>query len=94
MSLTTPTLASYCPACGRTVDAATGILEDARPTAGDLTVCWNCGEILRFRKDLTVEAAEPDELRGLDVANRRALLWTQRGIRRRGLLPVGKDGTQ
>jgi hypothetical protein len=89
---TTATLASCCPACGRKIDAATGILNGASPAPGDLSVCWSCGEIMRFCQDLTLEAAGPDEVQALDVTARRALLLAQRGIRRRGVLPPEGGG--
>jgi len=48
--LTTP---SKCPTCNYELPAETCIKDaNAKPKAGDLSVCLNCGEILVFDPDL------------------------------------------
>lgn len=38
-----------CPTCGYAIDAATLLnYGDARPAAGDLSLCLNCGALLVF----------------------------------------------
>lgn len=54
---------SKCPACGHVVDRATlpGD-ESVSPRAGDFSVCIECGGVLVFRSDLTVDVANIAEL--------------------------------
>lgn len=44
---------AFCPACGQKVNAATAANgEDIAPRAGDLTVCFHCGCITSYDKDM------------------------------------------
>jgi hypothetical protein len=73
--------ASLCPACSAVLDAASG---DGIVRPGDLSVCFTCGEILVFDRDLKIAAADMSvlaqdpELRASDY---RKLLIIQREIR-------------
>jgi hypothetical protein len=47
--------ASECPACGHPLNAATGIDDpSARPSPGDVSICWECAAVLAFTEDLSV----------------------------------------
>jgi hypothetical protein len=52
-----------CPSCAHALDAATTI-GYARPSPGDLTVCWYCGAPLRFAAGLVLERVELETLDG------------------------------
>jgi len=43
----------HCPVCKTTLTAATGVDTDAKPEAGDISICYKCGEILTFTTRLT-----------------------------------------
>lgn len=52
-----------CPRCGYQMDRATRPASDgAEPTPGSLTVCIECGVILRFKGDMSFALAAPDDL--------------------------------
>lgn len=53
---------SGCPRCGLPITASTSVEKVAAPEVGDFGICWRCGQILRYRDDLTVRAADPWEL--------------------------------
>jgi hypothetical protein len=52
MSLTVRTPDNPCPSCGSELNAATGPA-GLPPDPGDISVCYDCGEILTFNDDLT-----------------------------------------
>jgi hypothetical protein len=54
-----------CPMCGRLSTAATSVdrSADPRPTPGDVSLCFGCGEILVYGDDLKLRAPELEELR-------------------------------
>jgi hypothetical protein len=40
---------SFCPWCGRSLDAAMNIvLDDSPPSPGDFTLCIGCASVLKF----------------------------------------------
>lgn len=62
-----PLPVSKCPACGSPNDAASSCdekdpEEKVRPGPGDLSVCFGCGAIQQFQKDLTLKIISLDEL--------------------------------
>lgn len=74
--------ASNCPACQSEHDAASHPTnETAVPGPGDLTVCIDCGALLRFGQGLELEAVSPAELRALDAGTRGELVRVQSAIR-------------
>lgn len=50
---------NLCPTCGYATDHASEMLGDPKIAAkpGDFSVCLDCGELLRFGKDLELVAA-------------------------------------
>ena len=56
---TTRVTPSQCPNCTAKIDSASGEL---RPAENDLSVCFYCGGLLAYNKDLTVRIATQDEL--------------------------------
>ncbi len=68
---------AVCPACGKEVDAATGVnVVDARaPKPNDLTICFYCAELGCYTESLTLRALEPGEFERFSVS-------TQTEIRR------------
>lgn len=42
-----------CPSCDIPLTAATGVENENKPEEGDISICFNCGEILTFNVDLT-----------------------------------------
>lgn len=80
---TTRHRATVCPRCRHILDASTWAPIDPdpdepapSPKRGDFTVCFNCGEILRYRRDLSVYTAGKWDLSdpGLPPARRLALV--------------------
>jgi uncharacterized protein with PIN domain len=67
MVLEYPVPESRCPVCEYPMNAATAFNENdpVPPVADDLSVCMNCGEILKFSSDLTVVSLEEDEIFGI-----------------------------
>lgn len=54
--------ASVCPGCGTTLDAAAHPTEDVAPSAGDITVCLHCQEILQFDETLSLVRPSREEI--------------------------------
>lgn len=56
-----------CPKCNFVLDAATS-LEDicTKPRPGDITICINCGSVLKFTEDFSLEALSEEEISNLD----------------------------
>lgn len=50
-----------CPACGYELDMATNAFGKERPKRGDATVCLRCGNVMVFRKNLTVRSLTDEE---------------------------------
>lgn len=64
------TPARMCPKCGHLLDAATNpARKPLPPAAGSFSVCIECAAILRFQKDLTLEAAPADDLAAFGKTN-------------------------
>lgn len=49
-----------CPTCHKTLDGATGLHTDNKPSPGDVSFCLCCHEVLQFNDDLTLRVADPD----------------------------------
>lgn len=56
------TQASSCPSCAALLDAATGVGHEGGPKPGDLSICFNCGELNLFDESLQVRTADAMEL--------------------------------
>jgi len=46
--------ATKCLECGHELDAMSGIGNDVKPVAGDITICIMCGHIMAFNADLSL----------------------------------------
>jgi hypothetical protein len=52
-----------CPYCGYTLNAATPAKEgEPGPSPGDISLCFNCGEILVIDEGLVIREPTPEEL--------------------------------
>ncbi len=73
---------SACPSCGYKIEEATFIgKKTKKPKPGDFSLCFKCGEILCFKPDLTVRAAELNDLVNLSPENSAMLDRAQKAIR-------------
>lgn len=71
--------ASRCPSCGHRLDAASHPRdENVRPRPGDLSVCIQCAELLRFTEGMAVVRLSAQELAALEQEDPEAVaeLWT------------------
>lgn len=74
---------NVCPTCGYEMNAASCLDDDAaRPSAGDFTLCFKCGEMFRFTDALTVRVVELNDLVGLNKEQGDLLTRAQTVIRR------------
>jgi hypothetical protein len=64
----TRTPRNYCLDCGKRIDAATAVSEDAVPNSGDISVCFYCGHIMIFAPDMTVRSLTDSEM--IEIAGR------------------------
>lgn len=74
-----------CPKCDYAPDRATPFVGDARPAAGDCTVCMSCGVVLRFDASLQLHvfdqewralfAKQPGTIRTIERAQR--AIWAR-----------------
>ena len=53
---------SKCTKCGTEQDAASCYGADKAPVKDDITICLDCGNVMAFKKDLTLRALTDDEL--------------------------------
>lgn len=65
---------SKCPNCGYKLDACTATKPgpDVRPSPGDASVCYRCGEILVFDERLRIVRPTPQQLAELRASKK---LW-------------------
>jgi hypothetical protein len=71
-----------CPACGAMHEAISGP-EGKRPSPGDFSLCFTCGEVLVFQADLTTRCAELNDLVGMSDELRKKVETVQAAIGRR-----------
>ena len=73
-----------CTACGCKLDGAAAIGQEGsvKPTAGDVTVCMECGHIMAYADSRTLRNLTDDEIK--DVAGDPNILAIQRARRARG----------
>lgn len=75
-----------CPNCNYHMDAVTPIsddndnIEQQGPQENDLTLCFNCGQILQFQKDLSVIPVKIEDLHDLDEITLETFLNWQKAI--------------
>ena len=78
--LTTKLASIACPFCGKPLDRAICPKEDVVPVEGDLTVCFGCGGVMVFGKELVLRPASQEELDELDDATRLDLVRISRAV--------------
>lgn len=63
-----------CPKCGKVFSHVSNADEnEGPPRAGDLTICFGCATIFRFKEDLKVEVLQDEEFNELDDESRELL---------------------
>lgn len=70
-----------CPCCFASLDSAKCLNDRAKPSVGDVTVCFECGELMTFGERLILCRAEEKDLDSLDSENKAILMRAQRLIR-------------
>lgn len=83
-----PLPTSYCPACLYEMDCATSCAnqEAIEPSAGDLSICLNCGEILQFNDILVLKPVAKGVLESLEPSKIALLQVVSEKIKQLGLL--------
>jgi len=75
--LTTDLAPDHCTACGKLCDAATiANADDAVPSPGDVTICFDCGHIMVFTKDMRLR--DPTAAECLEIAGDKDILAAQK----------------
>lgn len=71
-----------CPNCHYQMDTVSAIdnIDDIEPQEHDLTLCYKCGQILEFQKDLSVKAVDNSILTELDEETKTTFLKFQQYI--------------
>lgn len=62
---------NVCPACKHPMDAATSTDRPAKPKPDDVSVCFECGQVLLFNEDLTSRIPSQKEM----IELQRSHLW-------------------
>ena len=65
-----------CLSCGTVNTAATGIEDGSTPDPGSVCVCFYCGHIMAYDKDMRLRALTPEE--EIEVAGDPRILAVQR----------------
>lgn len=80
-----PLKRSECPICladlNRASNAEGGVTQ--APAPGDYSVCWSCGTILRFDRDLLLEIASEDRLDAELEPNQQRILRSISALRKK-----------
>ena len=63
-----------CPSCQAGAGEATPIGHDAKPLAGDYSICIECGAFLKYDKDLNVTEISIIDVSNLMLVNRKAAI--------------------
>ncbi len=66
---------SKCTSCGKELDGATCVGEDAKPNAGDFTVCIGCGHIMVFDENSMLREMTSAEV--IEIAGDKRVLAVQ-----------------
>lgn len=67
MSLTTTThVPIHICICGQTLDAASEIRGNSKPSENDFTLCLNCGFIWVFNADLTLRRPTDEDIKSAE----------------------------
>ena len=63
-----------CPRCCKKLDAATTLSNHEKPKEGDLSVCFYCGQLMKFSSDGSLLPLEENDLKMLTDEVRKELL--------------------
>jgi hypothetical protein len=77
----TPTPVSACLQCGHRFDTVTACDSQDPPQPGDLTLCVECGEVHKLTAQMTVVAADLNDLLKLKPEQHRLVDRAQLAIR-------------
>ena len=71
------TAKGLCPNCMSRIDSATPAYGNkaARPSPGDLSVCFYCGQPMMFKDDMRLRLLTEQEYLDLDMETREKLLF-------------------
>jgi hypothetical protein len=70
----------HCPSCNKFLDGATPVGHDERsPSEGDFTICFSCGVILRYGKDLKGEVPTEEQI---ELAKKSGIFETLENIKK------------
>lgn len=76
-----PVKSHTCPNCHYKMDAVSSMdNSETGPQEHDLSLCYKCGQILEFQKDLSVKAVDNSILTELDEETRTTFLNVQQYI--------------
>jgi hypothetical protein len=76
---------SRCPVCRYEMDSATcASKKDEEASAGDVSVCLNCGEMLQFNDILVLKPLPPEQLASLPAEPKALLMRASELIKQRG----------
>lgn len=56
----------HCPTCKTLLDSWTAMDDKSQPTPGDISVCFECAEVLEFTENLMLKIADADEIAECD----------------------------
>ena len=76
---------SKCTGCSKEVDMASCIGEEAKPKAGDVTVCIDCGHIMVFDEDRLLR--DPTDSEAVGIAGDQRILaiqWARGKLKQKG----------
>ena len=69
-----------CLACGHIVNRASNLTDEKRkPTAGDVSICLQCGHLMGFNDDMTLRELTSDEM--YQIAGDKRILGIQKARR-------------
>lgn len=72
---------SNCPTCDKKLDAVSAEDGVESPQPGDITVCFYCGEILKFSNDMILEKLPQELFDSFEKDFKEEILFIQEQIR-------------
>lgn len=85
MATTTKMGHDNCPTCGYVCDSSTNLEEEHPvPVPEDISVCINCGGILKYASDMALEICSVDHFLKFSPQSRISVLGARKLIKERG----------
>ena len=76
-----------CLKCGKVLDGCSSLEDDTlSPNPGDITVCYYCGEIYKFSKELDIEAVSKSEFKTFEKSLKKEIINIQKLIKKKNKL--------